>query len=350
MGKIRVAINGYGTIGRRVADAILKQDDLELVGVTKRSPDFRCDEAREKGIPMYALSDAEAFRAKGHDVSGNLTDLLSKADIVVDCAPKHIGAENKEIYLKFPKLKAIFQGGEKDGIAETSFNSHSNYEKAEGKRFVRVVSCNTTALCRVINQLQRFRVRKVRVAVVRRTVDPGESKEALLNSWEPKMGFPSHHAVDVKAIFPDVRISSLAGIAPMTLMHGHMLFAELESKPSKEEVLKILTQNSRIRAVSADNGYLTTAQIKDYAEANGRRGNTYEVCVWKEGIGVDEEGELGMHLAIDQQAIVVPENIDAIRAMFKLMSKAESIEKTDASLGIPEHRKAKAIAIQREHS
>jgi glyceraldehyde-3-phosphate dehydrogenase (NAD(P)) len=33
MKKIRVAINGYGVIGKRVADAVSLQDDMELVGV-----------------------------------------------------------------------------------------------------------------------------------------------------------------------------------------------------------------------------------------------------------------------------------------------------------------------------
>ena len=32
---VKVAINGYGTIGKRVADAIDAQDDMEIVGVTK---------------------------------------------------------------------------------------------------------------------------------------------------------------------------------------------------------------------------------------------------------------------------------------------------------------------------
>ena len=29
---IKVAINGYGTIGKRVADAVDAQDDMEIVG------------------------------------------------------------------------------------------------------------------------------------------------------------------------------------------------------------------------------------------------------------------------------------------------------------------------------
>ena len=34
MTKIRVAVNGYGVIGKRIADAITLQDDMELVGIT----------------------------------------------------------------------------------------------------------------------------------------------------------------------------------------------------------------------------------------------------------------------------------------------------------------------------
>jgi len=37
---IKVAINGYGTIGKRVADAVDAQDDMSIIGVTKTSPSF----------------------------------------------------------------------------------------------------------------------------------------------------------------------------------------------------------------------------------------------------------------------------------------------------------------------
>jgi glyceraldehyde-3-phosphate dehydrogenase/erythrose-4-phosphate dehydrogenase len=33
MNKIRVAVNGYGVIGRRVADAVTLQEDMEVAGV-----------------------------------------------------------------------------------------------------------------------------------------------------------------------------------------------------------------------------------------------------------------------------------------------------------------------------
>ena len=37
---VKVAINGYGTIGKRVADAVDAQDDMEIVGVTKTLHSF----------------------------------------------------------------------------------------------------------------------------------------------------------------------------------------------------------------------------------------------------------------------------------------------------------------------
>ena len=48
MARVKVAINGYGTIGKRVADAIDAQDDMEIVGVTKTGPSFGCEMAAKK--------------------------------------------------------------------------------------------------------------------------------------------------------------------------------------------------------------------------------------------------------------------------------------------------------------
>ena len=33
---IKVGVNGYGVIGTRVADAVMLQDAMELVGIAKR--------------------------------------------------------------------------------------------------------------------------------------------------------------------------------------------------------------------------------------------------------------------------------------------------------------------------
>lgn len=39
--KIKVAINGYGVIGKRVADAVRAQEDMELLGVSDVTTDYR---------------------------------------------------------------------------------------------------------------------------------------------------------------------------------------------------------------------------------------------------------------------------------------------------------------------
>lgn len=335
-----VGVNGYGTIGRRVADAVLKQPDMELAGVTKATPDYRIDEAGEKGIKVYSVSSAKPFMDAGYPVEGNLNDLLQQCDIVVDCAPKGRGKENLAIYSSFPKLKAIFQGGEKHELTGLSFNSDCNYEHAAGRRFLRVVSCNTTALCRVISTLNiTFQIRKVRATLVRRSADQSDGENSIINTWVPDTGFPSHHSQDVKCLMPGLQITTLAGIAPMTLMHGHMLFIELEknSKPADVSgVIETLQSNPRILLCSSEKGLTSTAKLKDLfsVSGNGRNGNVYEVCVWKEGIGVDSDGEIGMHLAIDQQADVIPENIDAIRAMCSSADRQQSITLTNRTLSI----------------
>ena len=51
---IKVAINGYGTIGRRVADAVRLQKDMTVVGIVKAKPDYIAQEA-SKTFRVYSI-------------------------------------------------------------------------------------------------------------------------------------------------------------------------------------------------------------------------------------------------------------------------------------------------------
>lgn len=112
--KFRVAVNGYGVIGKRVADAVVLQDDMQLAGVADVTYDYRIRVAVERGYAVYAsVPEKRAeMEAAGVPVAGSLDDLLRQADVVVDCTPKGIGAKNKELY-QSAGVKAIWQGGEK---------------------------------------------------------------------------------------------------------------------------------------------------------------------------------------------------------------------------------------------
>ena len=66
-----------------------------------------------------------------------------------------------------------------------------------------------------------------------------------------------------------------------------------------------------------------------------RRPDMVENVLWEAGIRVDGP-DLYFFQAIHQESIVVPENIDAIRAMFGLAEDGPtSIAMTDRALGIP---------------
>ena len=172
---VKVAVNGYGNIGKRVADAVAKQDDMKLVGVSKTRPNFEAFVAIKKGYPLYVSdeSNIDAFRAAGLEVAGTTADMLREADVVVDATPEGMGAKNLENLYKKVGIKAIFEGGEKHAAIGASFNAYCNYDGAFGKDYVRVVSCNTTGLCRTLYAVDKLAgIKKVRVVLVQGQLTP----------------------------------------------------------------------------------------------------------------------------------------------------------------------------------
>ena len=336
-GTIRVGVNGYGTIGRRVADAVRKQKDMELVGVSAAHPHYKYAVARDKGIDLYALDmkSLQAFNGAGYSMKGTLNDLLQRVDVVVDGAPDDMGPTNKAIYQQ-AKVKAIFQGGEEHSLTGTSFVAQCNFEGAAGKAMVRVVSCNTTGLCRTIGAVDRaLGVSRARAVLARRATDPDDVKKGPIDAvvLDPTT-LPSHHGPDVQTVLPGIPIVTMAFKVPTTHMHLHSLILSLKKQGAKEEVVKALQEAPRINLVDGKSGFKSTANIMDWAREKGRdRNDVYEASVWKDSVTV-VDGEAYMFLGVHQEAIVVPENIDAIRAITGGYTREESMKITDGSLGI----------------
>ena len=69
-----------------------------------------------------------------------------------------------------------------------------NYAEALNKQLARVVSCNTTALCRVMHALHKQGwVKRARAVLLRRGTDPWEShKDGMINTVVPETKVPSH--------------------------------------------------------------------------------------------------------------------------------------------------------------
>jgi glyceraldehyde-3-phosphate dehydrogenase (NAD(P)) len=336
---IRVAVNGYNVIGRRVADAVSVQKDMELVGVAKTKPDYKAELALGKSYKVFASDEKgrKAFEAAGVACSGLSRDMAGLADIVVDATPEEVGVANKAMYSDLEK-KAIFQGGEAHEIASLSFVAQCNYEKARGQKFVRVVSCNTTALCRVLNALdQAFEVEKARVVIARRGADPDEYKKGPIDSvvLDPST-IPSHHGPDVNTVLPNFPVITMAIKIPTTHMHLHSLIVTVKDKGINDsKVLEHLRKTPRLMWVdSSKQGFKSTANIVDYArEINRPRGDVYESVIWQDSVKAIDN-EIYMFMAVHQEAIVIPENVDAIRAMVGKETRDQSMRMTDESLGI----------------
>ena len=201
---IRVAINGFGTIGKRVADAVDAQDDMVVAGVTKTGPSFGCDLAIRKGFPLYCTHDDSnriaAFEEGGYECQGGLSDLLASADVVVDCAPGKRGAENLSKY-KTAGIKHIFQGGEKHDLTGLSYTSCANHNSNWNADGTRVVSCNTTGLSRTLVPLfDQCGSLKVECTMIRRAADPGASSKGPINAIKPVLKVPSHHGPDLMTV------------------------------------------------------------------------------------------------------------------------------------------------------
>jgi len=338
MSKVKVGINGYGTIGKRIADAVRLMDDMELVGVVKRSPDYQALRAIALGIPLYAPNEEALgkFLDKGIRVEGTLKDLLDNVDVIVDATPGGVGEKYKPLYEE-AGVPAIYQGGEKPEVAEKSFSTLCNYNEAVGASSLRVVSCNTTGLLRLICTLNKaFGVEKVRALMVRRAADPKEIKKGPINSIvlnPPRI--PSHHARDVKSVLPWLDIETAALVVPTTLMHVHYVTLTLPEEISRDAVIEALRRAPRIMVVSSEaTGIKATAHLIEAARDARPRNDIPELVVFEDTVHVDGR-DLILFQAVHQESIVVPENIDAIRAIARLTESAEeTIKITDAKLGL----------------
>jgi glyceraldehyde-3-phosphate dehydrogenase (NAD(P)) len=335
---VKVGVVGYGTIGQRLADGVNLQGDMELVGVADVSPTLAIRALREKGMPydLYipVLDNKSQFEEIGIPVSGTLEELIQKVDVILDATSAGIGAKNKELYNKYNK-KAIFQGGEKNAVADVFFHGYANYEKGLDKEFLKLTSCNTTGLIRAVDCLDReVGIEKVAITIIRRVADPGDYNRGLTNALQVDKA-PNHQALDLMTIMPHINATGILVHTPVT--HGHIItvVATPKKEISKEEILKYFNQHPRIRVVRLEDGFLGNASLFKYARDLGNpRGDMYEIAVFEETI-VNSGKDIMFAINIPQEAVVIPETMDAVRAAAGMQrDRLEAVGMTNKYLGL----------------
>ena len=336
--KVRVVVNGYGVIGKRIADAVAAQDDMELVGIADVVSDWRIKVAVEKGYSVFASSaqSSDAMRGAGVPLAGNLSDILSTIDVVADATPKKVASANLERY-RAAGVKSIFQGGEKHSLTGHSFVAQANYASAIGRDTTRVVSCNTTSIVRTLGALKSAGLlKKARGTLIRRATDPWESDHTgVMNTVVPEQVIPSHQGPDAQTVIPDLDVVTIAVVAAHTTSHLHAWSLELTRPATKEEVLDAFRDAPRIAFLRAADGVVALNSTLELMADLGRpRGDMWEVGLWEDSLTV-QGSELFYNYQVYNQAIVVPETIDAIRALTGIEAHGlASIAKTDQALGL----------------
>ncbi|MDP2790473.1 MAG: type II glyceraldehyde-3-phosphate dehydrogenase [Rectinemataceae bacterium] len=342
MAKVRVGVAGYGVIGLRLAEAVALQGDMELVGVADVAPTLSVRALKERGMPYAFYTALPEKRAEldaiGLPITGTLEELVQSVDVMLDATSAGVGAKNKELYAKHGK-KGIFQGGEKNSVADVFFHGYANYEKGLGKQFLKLTSCNTTGLIRAVDCLDReVGVEKVAITIIRRVADPGDYHRGLTNALQLEHA-PSHQALDLMTIMPHVDATGILVHTPVT--HGHIItvLATTTKSVSPESTRELLANHPRIRMVSLAEGFLGNASFFRYARDLGNpRGDMYEIGCWEDSIVMSGK-DVMFAINIPQESVVIPENIDAVRACMEMQTdRLEATATTNRYLGIGKWR------------
>jgi len=338
MKKVKVAVVGFGVIGTRLADGVAMQDDMELVGVVDAGLTLSVRALKERGMPydLYAVTaeGKKEIEAAGIPVAGLMEDILGKIDVALDASPGGIGAKNKVLYKKY-NVKAIFQGGEKNDVADVFFHGYANYDQGLNKDYLKLTSCNTTGLIRAVDCLDRIcGIEKIAITIIRRVADPGDYHRGLTNALQVDKA-PSHQAEDLMTIMPHINATGILVHTPVT--HGHFITVVATPKDDMtvDEVIAAFEAHDRIKVVSLKDGFLGNASIFRYArDCCKPRADVYEIYIWTDTV-VKSGKDIMFGIHIPQESVTIPESIDGVRAAMNMQSdRLEAVGITNKYLGM----------------
>jgi glyceraldehyde-3-phosphate dehydrogenase (NAD(P)) len=128
------------------------------------------------------------------------------------------------------------------------------------------------------------------------------------------------------------RVAAAVARQPDMLLAG---VSDVVTACHRPEMLDAFRTSSRIAMINIGDGLVALNTVKELMADRGRpHDSLYEVALWADMLRV-QGNELFYAYMVDNQAIVIPETIDAIRALTGTMRIAsESIVRTNIALGI----------------
>jgi len=329
---VKIFINGFGNIGRRLATYLDLDKEIDLVGIAKYNTDVRAKEAISKGYKIYIPKNLKkSFEDKKIQYAGYIEDGVRQSDLIIDAAKEGLGYENKQkIYLPMDK-KAIFQGGEKRegkfSVADMIHNSRVNYDKAKLKHYVIQGSCNVSGMGRMIEPLiENFgdSISRFDVTLIRRWADLEDSKEVKDSiEWDAH----PHHQDDVKDFLPKVNLYVEAFKVPSRMMHVHQMLIRFKNRvTSKDKILEIFQKEFGVAILKSSRG---TAEVRKKAMDLGFiHGDTNMVHIHENLLRLQDD-TLKLVYSDDQTGMVIPENHLLIQSMVSQKTRSEALQHTD---------------------
>lgn len=343
--KKRVFVNGYGSIGRRIATFLVRDAEVDVVGVGKRSPrgaDIAAANGFAVHVPESCMPDSSSA-----EISGTIESALDSCDLVVDCTPGGTGYENKKHLYEPRGLSAIYQGGETiygdTAVSDILFNSRSNYDLALGKKHVMQGSCNVTGIGRVLRPLcEKFdgRIARADVLLVRRWADIEQGGIDVPDTIE--LSASSHHGEDVRAYMgDDIPVHVRALKVPTRQMHVHVLDVRFTGEaPTPEQIHDALAPEPGVAVLWGVRG---THELRSIASSEGPLADTNMVHVHAE-LTATRGDTVQVIYSDDQTGIVIPENHMLMQAMLFSRPYAEALSHTQSLFGM---EKMKALLESR---
>jgi len=155
---LKIAINGFGRIGRCVARIAATRDDVEIVAINDMaSMDMMLYLLRNDSVHGTFASEVEQIDDKYVSIHGQKVRVLSDrdpknltfadygADIVLECTGVFLTQELAQVHIDNGVEKVLFSAPAKDKITPT-FVLGVNEEKYDGQKIVSNASCTTNCL------------------------------------------------------------------------------------------------------------------------------------------------------------------------------------------------------------
>ncbi len=160
---MKIAINGFGRIGRNVTRALLQRDDIELVAVNDimdinlAAYLIRNDTIRGEFADVEVL-DKEFLKIGNNYIKYTNFSLpnecdFSEADIVIEATGKFLSMRDVECFIKGNVKKVIISAPAKDNTPTFVFGV--NHKEYKGEKIISNASCTTNALAPIIMILDK---------------------------------------------------------------------------------------------------------------------------------------------------------------------------------------------------